>query len=69
MPARMVRKRAFGSTIGGLLGSLGSAMLPGLLPGVDGRALGSALGSYLPFKRGGKPKKRKVAKKARGGRK
>lgn len=61
----MVRRRAFGSTIGSLLGGLGSMFLP--IPGVNGAQLGSTLGGMLPFRRGGRPKKRKVAKKARGG--
>lgn len=67
MPGKMVHQRRFGSTLGGLLGTLGSAFMP--IPGIDGGRLGSALGGMLPFRRGGRPKKRKVAKKARGGRK
>jgi len=65
MPGKMVRKRAFGSTLGGLLGSLGSAFMP--IPGVSGQQLGSFLGGLTGLKRGGR--RRKVAKKARGGRK
>jgi hypothetical protein len=65
MPGKMVRKRAFGSTLGSILGGLGSAFMP--IPGVDGRALGSFLGSMTGLKRGGRRKK--AAKKARGGRK
>ena len=67
MAPRMVRKRAFGSSLGSLLGGIGSMLLP--IPGINGSQLGGALGSMMPFRRGGKPKKRKVAKKARGGRK
>jgi len=66
MPGKMVRKRAFGSTLGGLLGSLGSALMP--IPGVSGQQLGSFLGGLTGLKRGGRRKKA-VAKKARGGRK
>ena len=63
MPSKIVRKRAFGSTLGGLLGGLGSAFMP--IPGVDGRALGSFLGGMTGLKRGGR--RRAVKRKARGG--
>jgi len=63
MPARRVNKRALGSTLGRLAGGLGQMLLP--IPGVNGAQLGEALGSFLPFRRGGKRKR--VAKKARGG--
>jgi hypothetical protein len=65
MPGKMVRKRAFGSTLGSLLGSLGSAFMP--IPGVSGAQLGSYLGGLSGLRRGGRRKR--VAKKARGGRK
>lgn len=65
MPARKVSKRQLGGMLGGLLGGLGSQLLP--IPGVNGAEVGRALGSLLPFRRGGKPKKRAVKRKARGG--
>jgi hypothetical protein len=63
MPAhKMVKAKKFGGTLGSVLGSLGSMLFP--IPGIDGGALGHTLGSLLPFRRGGKAKKRKVAKRA-----
>jgi hypothetical protein len=63
MPNKMVRRRAFGSTLGGLLGGLGSAFMP--IPGVNGAQLGSYLGGLTGLKRGGR--RRAVKRKARGG--
>lgn len=64
MAPRMVRKRAFGSTLGGLLGGLGSALFP--VQGINGAQLGSYLGGLTGLKRGGRRKKA-VKKRARGG--
>ena len=62
MPAhRMVKAKKFGGTLGSILGSLGSALFP--IPGIDGGALGHTLGSLLPFRRGGKARKRKAPAK------
>ena len=60
-----VRRRALGGLLGSLLGGLGSQLFP--IAGVNGADLGRSIGSMFPFKRGGKPKKRKAVKKARGG--
>lgn len=46
----------FGETLGGLLGGLGSKVLP--IPGINGAELGRAMGGILPFKRGGRVKRR-----------
>ena len=67
MPAqRKVSRRQFGGLLGSILGGLGSQLMP--IPGVQGAEVGRALGSLLPFRRGGKPKRKAATKKkARGG--
>ena len=64
MPARRVSKRQFGGILGSILGGLGSQLFP--VQGLNGAEIGRALGSMTGLKRGG-ARKRKVAKKARGG--
>ncbi len=51
----------FGNLIGSALGSLGSKFLP--IEGVDGGKLGGSIGNLLPFKKGGKVRRKTKAKK------
>lgn len=58
-----VQKKSLGGLLGSALGSLGESIF-GKTSGIDGSALGRTIGSaVLPFKKGGKAKKRHSKKK------